>query len=77
MSQTIALLKQEYDALTEINDHTGAAKLIVDAFGTFDDKLSMDVIANNHERRGYITAMEKESRDQIVGKWMPFFNYLK
>jgi len=72
---TIPELDKEYKLLTKINDHTGAVKLIVDRFGTFDDKFQMDIISAAHNRRGHITQREIETRSYLENKWLPFFKY--
>jgi hypothetical protein len=69
-------LKKEHSKLTSINDHTGAAQLIINQFGTFDDKFNMGVLASKHEKQGYMTPWDLEIRDQLVKKWWPFFKML-
>lgn len=76
MSPTIQKLKKEYDELTAINDHTGAAQLLVKQFGTRDDNFNMNFITAAHNRQGYLTVLQLESRDQIVKKWWSFYRML-
>lgn len=62
--------KDMYDMLTEINDHTGAAQLVVRKFGTEEEIKEIDDIAKKHKNRGYILQPEIEVRSKLENRYL-------
>lgn len=62
-------IKKEYKALTEINDHTGAAVVVVDAVGTGYERMRIHTIQSHVEKYGRILPEDKEERDQIMRRF--------
>lgn len=62
-------LKFEFQCLTEVNEHTAAAKLLVDTFGTDDEKQIIKEIAERHEKLGYLTMEDSRQRFEISNKY--------
>lgn len=61
--------KNEHAALTEANAHTEAAKLLINRFGTFEQRIIITAIAKGHKRRGYITEAAANTRDSITRQY--------
>lgn len=62
-------LKKRYNQLTENNDHTAAAKLLIDRFGNDEEKELINEIADRHEQRGNISKDDQRERDRIARKY--------
>ena len=63
------LLKQ-YQQFEKDNEHTLAAKLLVDNFGTEDEKFIMNGIYERHEKSSHgISFEDREKRYEISNKY--------
>jgi hypothetical protein len=62
------ILKQ-YKRLEAINNHTEAALLLVNHFGSDQEKLQMEQIKSQHEKGGYITTQEIKDRYELSQKY--------
>lgn len=62
-------IKERYDSLTDNNDHTGAALLLVNHFGTASEKRKLKEIEEKQNKRGHITEKEQNERDTIARKY--------
>lgn len=62
-------IKKEYKELTKINDHTGAAVLVVDAIGTGYERIQIHTIKSRVDKYGYISLSDQEDRDQIMRRF--------
>jgi uncharacterized protein YrzB (UPF0473 family) len=58
-----------YEYLTEINDHTRAAVLLVDTFGTEDEKDEIGAIAVRHKKDGHISMRDSHRRFELSNKY--------
>lgn len=65
----IEKIKKEYDELTDENDHGGATKLLVDAFGTDEEKEKIKNINEAHDKRGHITESDLKERVDLAKKY--------
>jgi hypothetical protein len=63
-------IKKQYNMLTNVNDHTGAAQLIIHKFGTEEEIKEIDDIAQKHKNRGYILESEIEVRSKLENKYL-------
>lgn len=68
MKTTKALL-QKYNELEDRNDHTGAAKLLIDTFGTETEQEIMNAIATRHQIAGHIEHEDYKKRYEISQKY--------
>jgi len=68
MKTTSALLKK-YRRYESINSHNNAAKLLVDNFGTEEEKEIMKQIIERYNKIGYITNEDRELRYSISQKY--------
>jgi hypothetical protein len=69
------LLTFEFEALTEENNHSEAAKLVIDALGTEAERAELTEIIAMHDKRGYIRQADQARRDALVKKyWAEFIN---
>tara|TARA_R110000868_G_scaffold328540_1_gene589367 strand:- start:3340 stop:3570 length:231 start_codon:yes stop_codon:yes gene_type:complete len=59
----------EFNILTKINDHTGAAILLANHFGTTEENNKLDAIQREQNKRGYILSYEQADRDAISNKY--------
>ena len=64
-----AFNKADFAKLETTNDHTEAAKKLVDMFGTSDEKKEMDAIKSRHEKTGYISGPDYSRRIQMTNKY--------
>ena len=64
-----AFSKADFAKLETTNDHTEAAKKLVDMFGTSDEKKEMDAIKSRHEKTGYISGPDYSRRIQMTNKY--------
>jgi hypothetical protein len=62
-------LRAEYDLLEDTNNHTEAAKLLVDQFGTEDEKQIMEDIAYRHKKNGHIVSEDYKKRYEVSQKY--------
>lgn len=62
-------LLQKYQQLEEINAHSAAAKLLVDNFGTEEEKEIMNRIIKRHKANGFIGQDDYELRYKISQKY--------
>lgn len=58
-----------YNRLTEMNDHTGAAMMLVNLYGTKTERLEMRAIAIRHERDGEISMDDTHKRFELSNKY--------
>jgi hypothetical protein len=71
---TTKQLRAKYDELEDNNDHNEAAKLLVDQFGTEEERAIIEGITVRHNRRGYITDEDRTLRYKTSQK---YFHLLK
>ena len=64
-----AFTKADFAKLETTNDHTEAAKKLVDMFGTSDEKKEMAAIKSRHEKTGYISGPDYSRRIQMTNKY--------
>lgn len=64
----------EFNCLTEVNEHSAAAKLLIDTFGRDEEKQAINVICGKQNSRGYILPEEQAERDNMVRK---YFNLMR
>ena len=64
-----AFSKADFAKLETTNDHTEAAKKLVDMFGTSDEKKEMASIKSRHEKTGYISGPDYSRRIQMTNKY--------
>lgn len=65
-------LQEKYEMLTDINDHTSAAQLLIRKFGTEEEIKQIDDIAKKHNDRGHILQSEIEVRNNLENKYRKF-----
>jgi hypothetical protein len=63
-----AILK-EYNKLEDINDHNGAAKLLIMKFGTKDEMKIMNEIIDRHKAQGFMTPEDIKLRYKLSQKY--------
>jgi hypothetical protein len=61
-----AFSKKDFQKLEQSNDHTEAAKKLIDMFGTSDEKKEMNDIKARHEKTGYISGKDYSRRIQLT-----------
>ena len=61
-----AFSKKDFQKLETTNDHTEAAKKLIDMFGTSDEKKEMNDIKARHEKTGYISGKDYSRRIQLL-----------
>jgi len=66
---TIKQLRAKYNELEANNDHNEAAKLLVDQFGTEDERDIIEGITVRHKRRGYISNEDRTLRHNVSQKY--------
>jgi len=64
-----AFSKADFAKLETTNDHTEAAKKLVDMFGTSDEKKEMAAIKSKAEKTGYISGPDYSRRIQMTNKY--------
>lgn len=64
-------LLRKYNRLEDNNDHNGCASLLVDTFGTDEEKQTMKEIIARHEKLGFITSEDIDLRYKISQKYYP------
>ena len=64
-----AFSKKDFQKLEQSNDHTEAAKKLIDMFGTSDEKKEMNDIKARHEKTGYISGKDYSSRIQLTNRY--------
>ena len=64
-----AFSKKDFQKLEQSNDHTEAAKKLIDMFGTSDEKKEMNDIKARHEKTGYINGKDYSKRQMMVKKY--------
>ena len=64
-----AFTKKDFQKLEQSNDHTEAAKKLIDMFGTSDEKKEMNDIKARHEKTGYINGKDYSKRQMMVKKY--------
>ncbi len=67
--ETIDQLRQKYLKLEAQNNHTEAAQLLVNTFGSNDEKVIMKGIAKRHKALGHITHEDSDLRYRISQKY--------
>lgn len=60
---------EQFNELTKDNDHTEAAILLAENFGTDEEVSKLKKIQKDQEKRGYITQDEQAERDEISNKY--------
>lgn len=68
-SWMVAIGKEVYNILTEANDHTAAAKLLVDFFGTDTEREEMEEIYARTWRAPFISDADYNRRFEISNKY--------
>ena len=61
--------RKDFQKLETTNDHTEAAKKLIDMFGTSDEKKEMNDIKTRHEKTGYINGKDYSKRQMMVKKY--------
>ena len=61
--------RKDFEKLETTNDHTEAAKKLIDMFGTSDEKKEMNDIKTRHEKTGYINGKDYSKRQMMVKKY--------
>ena len=69
-----AFTKKDFQKLETTNDHTEAAKKLINMFGTAQEKKTMADIERRHEKTGYISGTDYKMRQIMVNK---YFSRLK
>ena len=64
-----AFSKKDFQKLEQSNDHTEAAKKLIDMFGTSDEKKEMNDIKTRHEKTGYISGKDYSRRIQLTNRY--------
>ena len=64
-----AFSKKDFQKLEQSNDHTEAAKKLIDMFGTSDEKKEMNDIKARHEKTGYISGTDYSKRIKLVNRY--------
>ena len=64
-----AFTRKDFEKLESTNDHTEAAKKLIDMFGTSDEKKEMNDIKARHEKTGYINGKDYSKRQMMVNKY--------
>ena len=64
-----AFSKKDFQKLEQSNDHTEAAKKLIDMFGTSDEKKEMNHIKTRHEKTGYISGKDYSRRIQLTNRY--------
>ena len=64
-----AFSKKDFQKLEKSNDHTEAAKKLIDMFGTSDEKKEMNDIKARHEKTGYISGKDYSRRIQLTNRY--------
>ena len=64
-----AFTKKDFQKLEQSNDHTEAAKKLIDMFGTSDEKKEMNDIKTRHEKTGYISGKDYSRRIQLTNRY--------
>ena len=69
-----AFTRKDFQKLETTNDHTEAAKKLINMFGTAQEKKTMTDIERRHEKTGYISGTDYKMRQIMVNK---YFSRLK
>ena len=69
-----AFTRKDFQKLETTNDHTEAAKKLINMFGTNQEKKTMADIERRHEKTGYISGTDYKMRQIMVNK---YFSRLK
>ena len=69
-----AFTRKDFQKLETTNDHTEAAKKLINMFGTNQEKKTMADIERRHEKTGYISGTDYKMRQMMVNK---YFSRLK
>ena len=69
-----AFTRKDFQELETTNDHTEAAKKLINMFGTDQEKKTMADIERRHEKTGYISGTDYKMRQIMVNK---YFSRLK
>ena len=64
-----AFTKKDFQKLETTNDHTEAAKKLINMFGTNQEKKTMADIERRHEKTGYISGTDYKMRQIMVNKY--------
>ena len=64
-----AFTRKDFQKLETTNDHTEAAKKLIDMFGTSDEKKEMNDIKARHEKTGYISGTDYSKRIKLVNRY--------
>ena len=64
-----AFTKKDFQKLETTNDHTEAAKKLINMFGTAQEKKTMADIERRHEKTGYISGTDYKMRQIMVNKY--------
>lgn len=70
-------LQQKYDRLEDINDHTGAAMLLVNNFGTKEEQKIMKGIKARQLVNGHMTIEDDRLRFETSNKYYKLLSNLK
>ena len=64
-----AFTRKDFQKLETTNDHTEAAKKLINMFGTDQEKKTMADIERRHEKTGYISGTDYKMRQIMVNKY--------
>jgi len=64
-----AFTRKDFQKLETTNDHTEAAKKLINMFGTNQEKKTMADIERRHEKTGYISGTDYKMRQIMVNKY--------
>ena len=64
-----AFTRKDFQKLETTNDHTEAAKKLINMFGTAQEKKTMADIERRHEKTGYISGTDYKMRQIMVNKY--------
>ena len=64
-----AFTRKDFQELETTNDHTEAAKKLINMFGTAQEKKTMTDIERRHEKTGYISGTDYKMRQIMVNKY--------
>lgn len=67
--QTNSNILAQFKALESVNDHNGAASLLIETFGSIHERSLMQTIIRDSNKRGFITHEEIRDRSFMSRKY--------
>lgn len=69
LGKDIVRMRKTYNYLTALNEHTSAAKMLVENFGTDEERAEIYAIAARQQNQGYLTQEDSRKRFEISNKY--------